>query len=150
MKNGDSIHRLLARYAPVGLAVLIGRRVVKWDPVSATAPRTPLTFSNPIQRNSEPLLVFLSEVRKVVPAGATVSVLNGGAAPLEWPAGATYLFAVGQLPDQVVLTRTALGFTDRAKLPQWLGTFGGAPVDARYTPVASFSGGVLSRLSPSP
>lgn len=116
------------------LVVEIARR----GPLTLRRPATVLSNGVPVQRTTQPYLVFLDEVRRRLPRGATVAVVHA-----ESPSPMPYLIAIGQLPDQTVLPPEAIG-TDR---PEWVAAFGRAFSESGFRPVGTFSGGTLLRRS---
>lgn len=99
-------------------------------PIEWKAPATVVSNGNPASLDNEPFLLFLQSMRGRLPAGATVVVLSPDSAR-EPPTGISYLLAVGQLPDQVVLPWTVLR-DPHAQPPRYVATFLRAMNDGRY------------------
>lgn len=97
--------RALLWLPAIALLAALADRVARTGPIEARAPRTIFSNGNPATRGLAPYLLFLAEVRDVLPPGARVRVL-----PPEWlDPSSGYLVAVGQLPRQLVLTNDAEG-----------------------------------------
>ena len=99
-------------------------------PIEWKSPATVVSNGNPASLDHEPFLLFLQSMRRRLPAGATVVVLSPESAR-EPPDGISYLLAVGQLPEQVVLPWTVLR-DPGAQPPQYVATFLRAMNDGRY------------------
>jgi hypothetical protein len=80
----------------VALLVFIERR----GPIRLAAPRTVYSNGHPAQRYWEPYLLFLSDVRTVVPAGVRVLVLPARGSNDLIP---FFYTAIGQLPAQRIV-----------------------------------------------
>ena len=113
-------------------------------PIEWRAPATVVSNSHVGQRGAAPFLLFLGDIRRLLPPGATVSVvgpnLRNDSGPLE------DLIAIGQLPRNDVLpARMALENT--IPPPRFLAVFGGDVRDERYRAVARLATGRLYELA---
>jgi hypothetical protein len=112
-------------------------------PIEWVAPSTVLSNSHPAQRNATPLLLFLRDVRPLLPPGARVAVIGPDArndsAPLD------DLIAIGQLPrNDVVPFRGAVDRT--IPPPEFLAVHLWDYSDDRYRVVAVLETGRLYEL----
>ncbi len=122
-----------------GLLVLV---VSRRGPLQFRAPATVLSNSHPAQKGAEPQLLFLHEIRKRLPPGATVAVTDNSDGDPGF-----YLIALSQLPQQTVVQPLALkADLPVAALPDYLACFGETREDARYRLVETVPGGALYKV----
>jgi hypothetical protein len=99
----------------LGYAVLVGllaAQIVRRGPLELRAPRTVLSNSHPAQKAHEPYLLFLREVRSIIPRNAAITVI-----PTDPTDITQYLIALGQLPEQRVLLPPVLGGPQPGTVP---------------------------------
>lgn len=129
--------------ASIAFGLLSARLVRSRGPIEWIAPSTVLSNSHPAQRNAVPLLLFLRDVRPLLPSGARVAVIGPDArndsAPLD------DLIAIGQLPrNDVVPFRGAVDRT--IPPPEFLAVHLWDYSDDRYRVVAVLDTGRLYEL----
>jgi hypothetical protein len=121
------------------------RLIASRGPIELRAPETVLTNSHPAQRHSAPFILFLREVGRRLPEGASVAVIGEGTGTGEDMID--YLLAVGQLPRQSVeLWQGASGGSGGG--PRFLAVYGREYHEARYRPMATLPSGVLFERVP--
>lgn len=123
--------------------LLLETRIVRSrGPIVWERPATVVSNSHPGQRPNAPFLLFLKDVRGLLPAGATVAVIGPNvrdtSAPLD------DLVAIGQLPRNDVLPSwTAV---QEGSAPRFLAVYRGTNEDARYRLFAILEAGRLYEL----
>ena len=124
--------------------LLLGARLVRsYGPVAWSAPATVVSNGPPSERHAVPFLLFLREVRPLLPPGGQVAVRGPDA---ETESALDDLIAVGQLPQSdVVHWRGAL---DRDPPPRFLAVHLGGCPDDRYRVAAAFADGCLCERKP--
>jgi hypothetical protein len=90
----------------------------------------------------EDLILFLSQVERLVPPQATIVVLQGHGAPFLTPV-MVYLLAIGQLPQQLVLYDGT--FSGAAAKADYVALYKGGSDEPGLVRVASIGGGTLYR-----
>jgi hypothetical protein len=103
---GGSAYRLAIVLASVFFLARAGRLIVSRGPVELTLPATVVSNGPPGQRELEGYLLFLADVRRSVPAGASVAVLRPDPEFL-WGTF-DHRVAIGQLPENDVLPLQAV------------------------------------------
>jgi hypothetical protein len=123
----------MAALAAAQLAFLAAR-----GPLRLEAPRTVYSNGHPAQRAAEPYLLFLREVRGIVPAGATVRIRAARNAENSVPA---FYMAIGLLPEQRVVSSLpelrAPGEAD------FVACYGGECAETGYREARRLAGGTL-------
>src|SRR2546422_11556070 len=123
------------------LFALLCLQVVLRGPLTFRAPATILSNSLPPQKDSEPYLFFLRDIRSRVPRGATVAVLT----PEGPNIGPIYLIAVGQLPEQNVWPVVTWGSRASPVHAEWVACFFTNLEDPLYRRVDLLPNGALFR-----
>jgi len=126
--------------------LLLTTRVIRSrGPIEWVAPSTVLSNSHPGQRGGVPFLLFLADVRRVLPSGASVAVIGpdigNDSAPLD------DLVAIGQLPRNDVVSWWATR-DRRTPLPRFLAVLGSDFSDDRYRLIAVLETGRLYERKP--
>jgi hypothetical protein len=93
-------------------------------------PETVLSNAHPVMKAQEPFLLYLRDLRRRLPPGATVVVLSPQSAA-DLPTGPSYLLPLGQLPAQLVVPYTVL-FEPSASLPRYVAVFRPGLHEDRY------------------
>jgi hypothetical protein len=128
--------------AALGLLALLVMTVLSRGPLTLRPPATVMSNSHPGLPSPDPYILFLRQAAARIPPGQTVVFLLAHP-EAELAIGGSYLIALGQMPDQVVLPRTALS-ADSAP-PDWVACFGAQFSDHRFQPAGSIAGGTLFR-----
>ena len=112
-------------------------------PIGWRAPATVVSNCQPGLRPAAPFLVFLRDVRQVLPAAATVAVfgphVREASAPLD------DLIAIGQLPHNDVLPASTV-MQPKVPPPRFLAVHRGVYEDERYQVAAILETGRLYEL----
>lgn len=137
MKRGNLYLALLA-LPSIFFAVLSAQLICGRGPVEMRAPATVISNGYSAQKPSETYLLFLADIRALLPSGASVAVLgpNLELAPMD------YLLAIGQLPRNDVLPRQDLA-GGRGGAPRFVAAFLQDFEDARYRMIAVVPSGRL-------
>ncbi len=144
MRRGESARENVLRVAIASLLAASLVQIAQRGEILLTAPRT--IVSNGLASFYDPLLVFLSEVSRSIPAGATVSlVAPSGRDPANWM---DYMVAIGQLPKQrVVFAPRFIPSGAPGEAPRFAVCYGGEFRDPRYRLVRVFpEGGVYEAV----
>jgi hypothetical protein len=137
MKRDDLCLAVLAAasiFFLVSFAQLIRRR----GPVEMRAPATVISNGHVAQRPLEPYLLFLAEIRRLLPVGASVAVIG----PASELGPMDYLVAIGQLPRNIVEPRQDLHKGER-EVPRFVAVYVQEFRDDRYRMIAVVPSGHL-------
>lgn len=115
-------------------------------PIDFRRPATVLARSPSVVARSSPYLQFLSAVAERVAPGASVLVVTDRAPGTKEIID--YLIALGQLPEQRLLSPDDPSLAPGGPPPEYVAAFHRDFEDARYRRVAPLPGGVLYRLAP--
>ena len=119
------------------------RLIASRGPIEFKAPATIVSNGDVAQRPLDRYLLFLADVRRRVPAGASIAVL--GPDPGFLYGSFDHRVAIGQLPGNDVLPLRAV--VDRGnEPPRFFAVFQTVSRDERYRPVASLPFGNLYEL----
>jgi hypothetical protein len=99
-------------------------------PLTLRYPATVFSNAHSVMKAQEPFLLYLRDLRRRLPPGATVVVLSPQSAA-DLPTGPSYLLPLGQLPEQVVVPWTVL-FEPSASPPRYVAVFRPGLHDDRY------------------
>jgi len=124
------------------LLLLSTVQIARQGPVRLEAPRTAVSRTQP---ETEGLILFLAEVARHVPRGASVAVLQGEGVRYFTPA-MVFLLAVGQLPDHRVLPSDTLPAA--AASADYVALYLGNVDESGLTLVARIGRGALYRAAP--
>lgn len=124
------------------LLLLAAIQIARQGPIRLEAPRTAVSRTQP---ETEGLILFLAEVARRVPPGASVAVLQGEGVRYLTPA-MVFLLAVGQLPDHRVLSSAT--FPAAAASADYVALYVGIADDSGLTPVVRIGRGALYRAVP--
>jgi len=130
----------------LGFLVLAARVVRSRGPIEWRAPSTVVSNSHPAQQAAVPVILFLREVRPLLPAGSSVVVFGGPNVGTE-SSTLDDLIAIGQLPKNDVVSSRQV--QDRAiPPPRFLAVRAHTYSDDRYRVVAALGDGQLYELRP--
>jgi len=130
-----------------GITILLAAGIafcLSSGPILLEPPATMLSHADRAMRAQEPFLLYLRDLDRRLPPGATLAVLSPqSAADLIGP---SYLLPLGQLPRQVVVP-PALLRDPSALPPRYVAAYQSAFHDARYRLVSSTADGQLWELA---
>jgi hypothetical protein len=132
--------------AAFGLLTLLGAAIMGRGPLTLRPPATVLSNSHPGLPSPDPYILFLKQAATRIPRDQTVVFILAHQ-ELESPTGGSYLIALGQMPDQVVLPRTVLNPNSGAP-PDWVACFGAEFPDRRFQRAETIAGGAIFRRAP--
>jgi hypothetical protein len=129
--------------APILLLVLTFQLISQRGPIEMRAPASVVSNSHPAQRGLEPYLLFLADVRRRIPPGASVAVLGPDSTFLA--GNFDYLVAFGQLPQNVVEPMQSVLDQNR-RAPRYFASYRREFSDERYRALESIPSGYLYEL----
>jgi hypothetical protein len=141
-RSPDVVRSVIAWSAALALLALLVMAILGRGPLTFRRPATVMSNSHPGLPSPDPYILFLKQAAGRIPRGETVVFLlsrQGNDSPI----GGPYLIALGQMPDQIVLPRTALS-PDSAP-PDWVACFCAEFPNRRFQPAGSIAGGRLFR-----
>ncbi len=139
----EELPAVLRWLSAAGLTGLLALQIVRSGPLKLEAPRTVLSQTLPAL---EELILFLREVSRRTPGGATIAILQGKEGVSVYRSVMVSMLAAGQLPRQHVVHADSFEIAIRSA--EYIAVFGGSADDPRLALLARLPRGGLYRKKP--
>ncbi len=139
----EELSAALRWLSTAGLTGLLALHIARSGPLKLEAPKTVLSQTLPAL---EELILFLREVSRRAPGGATIAILQGEEGVSVYRPVMVSMLAAGQLPQQHVVH--ADSFETAIRSAEYIAVFGGSANDPRLALLARLPRGALYRRKP--